>query len=425
LIEVVHVAPDSSASRLGIKRGDRLLSINGREIRDVIDYQFLVADERLSLSIEPKGLPRKNLIVTKDPDDTLGIECEPPVVRRCRNKCIFCFVDQTPPGCRKSLYVKDDDYRASFLHGNYITLGNLSEDDWSRIFSQRLSPLYVSVHATDRTLRSRILNNKRAPHILSQLRRLAQGGIRIHAQIVLCPGVNDGPHLLKTVHDLAGLFPSVSSVAVVPVGLTAHRAGLYPLRTFTRKEARAAVEALEETARTFLKTFGTRLVFASDEFYITAGMAVPGASWYEDFPQLENGVGMVAQFLREAARTRLPLRVPPKQVSLVTGESFAPILGKLVRRLKAVTGLSPRLITAQNRFFGAPVSVAGLLTGQDILSAAKGKRLGSMLVIPSATLREDEDVFLDGMDRPLLERTLGVRVVSAGGFRDLIDIIRR
>ena len=227
-------------------------------------------------------------------DDSLGLVFASLRITRCRNKCIFCFVDQMPPGCRKTLYVKDDDYRASFLYGNFITLGALSESDWERIFRLRLSPLYISVHTTDPALRAVMLRNKRSVDIMEGLRRLAAGGIKIHAQIVLCPGINDGDHLKRTITDLAGLFPAVSSVAAVPVGLTTHRKGLFPLRTFTRGEARSVLELIGRFEEGFKRRFGTRFVFASDEFYIKADAQIPPPSFYEDFPQIENGVGMVS-----------------------------------------------------------------------------------------------------------------------------------
>ncbi len=424
MLEIKNILPGSTASGLGLKPGDVLDSINKKEVRDVIDYYFLIADERVRITLHTNKGVSRTITLDKDPDDTLGLEFLPFPITRCKNRCIFCFVDQMPPRCRKSLYVKDDDYRASFLYGNYITLGALSEVDWARIFSRRLTPLYISVHTTDPALRSFMLRNKKAPDILESLKRLAAGGIRMHTQIVLCPGINDGAHLQKTVEDLSGLFPAVTSIAVVPVGLTAFRKGLFPLRTFTTGEARAVIDDITRIGKRFKKQFGTRLVFVSDEFYIKAGMPVPPVSFYEDLPQVENGVGMVAEFLREVKRTRLPKRVAPVKATVVTGASFNWILKGALERVKKVEGARISLVTVRNRFFGPSVTVAGLLTGRDILQALRGKRLGDLVLIPANALKEDEDVFLDNMTLEQLERALGVRIVPVEGFREMIGLLR-
>jgi putative radical SAM enzyme (TIGR03279 family) len=420
LLEIMNVLPGSTAAQLGLQAGDSIVSINGEEIHDAIDFQFFAADERLCLVVQKRDGRTKRLTVGKEPDDNLGLDLSPLRIKRCRNKCIFCFVDQMPAGCRKSLYIKDDDFRASFLYGNYITLGALSESDWTRIFRQRLSPLYISVHATERDLRAFILNNKKSPDIMSSLKRLAAGGIRMHTQIVLSPGINDGPHLLKTVEDLAGLFPAVSSIAVVPVGLTAFRKGLFPLKPFTKREARIVIEDIKSLGARYKKQFGMRLVFASDEFYVKAGEPVPPASFYEDFPQRENGVGMVAEFLREVSRTRLPSKLAPVRVTLVTGVSFSGILRKIAGRLNKIEGVSLQQITVRNRFFGPSVTVAGLLTGGDILQALRGKKLGDMVLIPENALKDEDDVFLDGMHLDQLKEMLMVDIHRAGTFNEVL-----
>lgn len=425
MLEIVHVLPGSSASRLGLAAGDVAVSINGLEVNDVIDFQFFSAEERIVLKVLKNGRDLKTVKISKDPDDTLGLIFAPLSIKQCRNNCIFCFVDQMPPGCRKTLYVKDDDFRASFLYGNFITLSALSTTDWERIFTQRLSPLYISVHAADPSLRSSVLRNKNAPDIMKSLKRLADGGIRMHTQIVLCPGINDGEHLIKTVDELARLYPSVASIAVVPVGLTAFRKSRYPLRPFTRQEARNVVSVLKSFASEFKRQFGTSLVFASDEFYIKAKEAVPPASFYEDFPQIENGVGMVATFMREVAKTRLPARTRPFSATLVTGVSFREVLAGVLTRLQKVSGLKLRQITVKNRFFGPSVTVTGLLPGGDLLHALKGKRLGDLVLIPSNMLKEDEDVFLDGMRLDQLQEALHVEVRKVDGFRDMIRLFRK
>jgi putative radical SAM enzyme (TIGR03279 family) len=424
LLEIINVLPGSTASRLGLKPGDAVVSINGEEIHDVIDFSFFAADEQLSLAVQNKSGSIKKLKVNKEPDDNLGLEFAPFRIKRCRNKCLFCFVDQMPPGCRKTLYVKDDDFRASFLHGNFITLGALSESDWEKIFRLRLSPLYVSVHTTDAGLRASVLRNTKAPDILESLKRLASGGIKMHTQVVLCPEVNDEEHLKRTIIDLGGLFPAVCSIAVVPVGITKFREGLFPLRTFSRQEARAVLKLIEPFARGFKKRFGTRLVFASDEFYIKANEHFPPSLSYEDFPQIENGVGLVATFLGEVSRTRLPATIPPVKATVVTGVSFSKILSNVLKRVRGIKGTAVKQVTVKNRFFGPSVTVAGLLTGGDILHALKGKRLGDMVLIPSSALKEDVDVFLDDMSVEELERHLKTKVSRVDGFKDLVAVLR-
>jgi putative radical SAM enzyme (TIGR03279 family) len=423
LIEIEAVLPGSVAARRGIGPGDRLVSINGHDVRDSIDCQYLAAEERLSLIIEKRNGTRNRIRIVKGPDDTLGLVFPPLAIRRCRNKCIFCFVDQMPPACRKSLYIKDDDYRASFLFGNYITLGNLREDDWDRIFTQRLSPLYISVHATEHDLRRRILNNRQAPDIMAGLRRLAGGGIRMHTQIVLCPGINDGHHLERTVDDLASLFPAVQSIAAVPVGLTAHRGGLVHLRTYRRNEAREIIALLNARGVRFRRRLGTRLVFASDEFFIKAALPFPPLSYYEDFPQIENGVGMVADFLRDAGRTRLPARMSPVRATVITGVSFAPVLAAALRRLSALRGVSLRVLPVKSDFFGPTVTVSGLLAGQDILRAIRGKRLGDVLMLPANALKEDTGLFIDDLTLSDVEKAAGVPVRPVLRFSDALDVL--
>lgn len=424
MLEITRVQPGSTAARYGLKSGDRLISVNGWEVHDSIDFLFHASEERLSLVITSKQGVSRTLRVVKDPDDTLGVEFPPLTIRRCRNKCIFCFVDQLPPGCRGSLYVKDDDYRASFLYGNYITLGNLREDDWERIFTQRLSPLYVSVHATEPGLRASLMRNKNAPDIMASMKRLAAGGIRMHTQIVLTPGINDGRHLLKTIDDIAGLFPAVLSIAVVPVGITGHRKGLFPLRPFKPREALQVVKTIHSIAGRFKRQLGTRLVYPSDEFHIKARLPFPPLSSYEDLPQIENGVGMVASFLHEARRTRIPKRVRPITMTAVTGVSFSPILRAALKRLKRSAGVSVRVVTARNTLFGPPVTVSGLLSGRDILTAVQGKRLGSLLLIPSNTLNENEGIFLDNMKITDIEAVAGVPVRTVSTFGDVVDLIK-
>lgn len=424
MLEIVHILPGGTAEGLGLKAGDVLDSVNGKEVHDVIDFRFLAADEQIILSFHTKDGTARKIIIEKDPDDSLGLVFPPFRITRCHNRCIFCFVDQMPSGCRKSLNIKDDDFRASFLHGNYITLGALSGKDWDRIFQERLSPLYISVHTTDHSLRTFMLGNKKAPDILASMKRLAAGGIKMHTQIVLCPGINDGDHLQRTLDDLSGLFPSVASIAVVPVGLTSFRKKLFPLRPFTRSEALAVIDLVARLGSRFKRHLGTRLVFTSDEFFIKAGKPFPPLSFYEDLPQKENGVGMVSEFLRDVSRARIPKKMASMQVTLVTGVSFGNILKHSLERLKTIEGPRIRLVIAENGFFGPSVTVAGLLTGQDILRALKGKRLGDLVVVPSGALKEDEDLFLDNMSLGQLEQALSVKVRKTDTFSELVAVLR-
>ena len=424
MLEIARVLPGSLGLKIGLEPGDRIVSVNNHEIHDVIDFKYFSSDERIALVARKASGRLLRSVVTKMPDDDLGLEFVPFRIKKCRNNCLFCFVDQMPKGCRQSLSIKDDDFRASFLHGNYITLGNLTEQDWERIFNQRLSPLYISVHATDTALRASLLRNRRAPDIMTALRRLAAGGIKMHTQIVLCPGINDGAHLVKTIEDLSGLYPAVSSIAAVPVGLTSHRKKLFPLKPYTPRQARAVLEIIKPLAKNYKRRFGTRLVFASDEFYIKAKEPIPPVSFYEDFPQIENGVGMTAEFIRDAARTRLPAKIRPVAATVVTGVSFSRKLRGIVKRFDDVNGAVVKLVTVKNRFFGPLVTVAGLLTGRDVLHALKGRKLGSMLMIPSDALKEDEGLFLDGMSLDQVERALKVKVVPVGSFKDMVAALR-
>ena len=424
MVEISGILPGSTAAGLGLQAGDIIVSINNQDVDDVIDFRFLFADEHVLLHVRRQSGEAEAHSICKDPDDNLGIECSSFRMKRCKNRCIFCFVDQMRKGCRKSLYLKDEDYRASFLFGNYITLGALSGPEWERIFRRRLTPLYISVHSTDPALRSFLLGNKKAPDIMESMKRLAAGGIRMHTQIVLCPEINDGPHLLKTVEDLSGLFPAVASVAVVPVGLTAFRKGLFPLREFTRQESRAVLKNITLFNTRFKKQLGTRLVYPSDEFYIKAGEPIPRASFYEDFPQIENGVGMVADFLCEVARTKLPRRLTPVKTTVVTGVSFGKILGDVLKRLREVQGAAITRVTVPNRFFGPSVTVTGLLTGGDIIRALRRRQLGKLLMVPADALKEDDNIFLDGMSLDQLSQRLSIKTVKVESFRHMITLLR-
>lgn len=414
-VRVAKVRRGGLAAEAGLVSGDLLVAINGTPLRDLIDFHLLAGEERLQIDLR-RGDAENTVTLERRWGKALGLELAPPApgeISTCSNKCIFCFIHQLPRGMRRSLYVKDDDYRLSFLHGNYITLTDLEEPEIERILAQRLSPLYISVHATDPDLRRLLLGDPRTLRgdLLDRMARLARAGIRMHAQIVVCPGINDGPHLERTVRDLARLHPGVATVAVVPVGLTRFRDRLPALRTLTPDEARALLLAIHGWQAASLRERGTRLVFAADELYLLAGAPIPPARAYEGYPVLEDGIGLVRRFEEGFRRIlrRLPRRVEPRAVSVVTGELFAPVLAGLLGEAR-VQGLTLQLCPVPNAFFGGSISVAGLLTGQDIVQALAGRRLGDLLLVPGAALKEGEGVFLDDMTPADLEAHLGLPV---------------
>jgi putative radical SAM enzyme (TIGR03279 family) len=412
-VVVAAVRPRTPAAAAGLRAGDRVLAINGHALRDAIDFQFHGGDERLALSVEREG-SRHALRLVRRAGSELGVELEAPraaEIATCANKCVFCFIHQLPKGMRKSLYVKDDDFRLSFLHGNYITLTDLDEAELERIVEQRLSPLYVSVHATDPRLRWELLGRPRvAAEILPRLERLAKAGIRMHAQIVLCPGLNDGAHLERTVSELAPLYPHVATTAIVPVGLTRHRERLPALRTLTDDEARELTARVATWQSQFLERLGSRFVFLGDEVYLQAGVPLPSAAAYEGFAVAEDGIGLVRRFedgVERALRRRRPASAP-RAVTLISGALYAPRLAGLVA---AMAGVTPRVVAVPNHFFGGSVSVAGLLTGQDIARhLATLPDLGEAIVVPAVALRDRDGVFLDDMTPSDLAAAVGVPV---------------
>ena len=420
-VVVARVAARGAAERAGLRAGDRILAINGEPLRDVIDFHFHAGEERLRLGVEREGRAHTLHLVRRPAG--LGLELEPPrpaEIATCANKCVFCFIHQLPKGMRKSLYVKDDDFRLSFLHGNYITLTDLEEAELERIEAQRLSPLYVSVHATDPDLRHALLGQPRVRReLLPVMERLAKAGIAMHAQIVLCPGRNDGAQLERTVHELARLHPAVPTVAVVPVGLTRHRERLPDLRAVTLEEAAVLVRTIEEWQGAFQVSLGTRFVWAADELYLKSGLPLPPARAYEGFAVAEDGIGLVRRFedafARAIARPPAPLG-RPRRVTVVTGQMFAPRMRALLDRVR-VDGLTVSLAPIANDFFGRGIGVAGLLTGRDIqiqlAQAACGTgELGDEVLLPAVTLRDGAGVFLDDLTPADLAGALGVPVTA-------------
>ncbi|MDI6871293.1 MAG: DUF512 domain-containing protein [Bacillota bacterium] len=424
---VTAVARGSLGEALGLAPGDRIITVNGRPLADLIDYLQEIDGEEVLLEVERAGGERVEFEVEKDPAEGLGVEFAQAVfdgVRRCHNRCVFCFVDQLPPGLRPSLYLKDDDYRLSFCQGNYITLTNLSEADVDRILRLRLSPLYVSVHATDPAVRRALLRHPRAGReSLDLLHRLVNGGIQVHAQLVLCPGWNDGEVLARTLEEL-GRLEGIRSIAAVPVGVSRFRRDPVPLRSYRPEEARAVIAAVQRWQARFFARRGTRLVFLADEFYLRAGEPLPPASAYEDFAQLEDGVGMVRKFWEEAEEA-LPAagRCDGEGVHVVTGVAGAKVIHPLLQGLQRRGRARPaRLLVVPNRFFGAgEVTVTGLLTGADIAFAVQAaRRRGEevrRLLVADAVFRSGKGVTLDDQTPEELSGRCGaaVEVVPADG----------
>lgn len=413
MLAITAVQPDSVGAELELESGDQLLAINGKPVRDLLDYHLYVADENVLLEVRKADGTLWDLELEKDAEDHLGLEFEHPQPNQCGNNCVFCFVHQLPRGMRKSLYIKDEDFRFSFMYGAYVTLTNIGEKEIERILEQHLSPLYVSVHATDEAIRRQLIGRENILPILPLLQRLVAGGIQIHTQIVLCPEINDGACLERTIDDLTALRPGLLSLAIVPVGLTGHRRRLPQLRPFTQAEAAAVVEMLHQRQQCYLGETGSRFIFAADELYLQAKVEFPELDEYEELPQLENGVGLIPLFRGEAEAVLEeagPLSLGP--VSLITGVSAFAELEKFLQQLSEKTSVPMELHGIHNDFFGGQVTVTGLLTGTDILAQLQGRDLGEALLVPDVVLREGEDVFLDDMTLEQLQQGLGLPVIK-------------
>lgn len=416
---VEFVEPKSIADEIGIEPGDRLVSINGVEVNDIIEYRFLIADELIEVMIEKYNGEKWEIEIEKEYDEDLGILFYNQLLgcaHHCKNKCVFCFVDQLPPGMRKTLYFKDDDSRLSFLQGNFVTLTNVDEAEIERIIRYRISPINVSVHATDPELRVRMLKNPKAANLLPLMKRFADAGIEMSCQIVLIPGMNDGEALDQTLHDLAALYPAVHSVAIVPIGLTKHRDGLEPLEGFTTEAARRFLDQLEPYQARFQERFGTKFVFAGDEFYLLGNRVVPEVSHYEDFDLLENGVGMVAKFVQEfedAAKAYVSSEEKKaRSYVLATGTLMEATMRRISERLMAVKPhVSIDVIGVENKFFGTTITVSGLLTAQDIIEQTKEHLEGKVLLLPENILKSGEAVFLDDMSLEDLKARLNTDII--------------
>lgn len=412
-MRIQHVEPNSLAEQAGLKPGDHLMTINGARVRDSLDYQYWSCDSALMLDVLRPGGKRERVPIEKDPDEDLGLTLIEPPYQACANKCVFCFIHQLPKGLRKSLYFQDEDVRLSFLFGNYVTLAFASDAYIERIIVQRLSPIYVSVHTTDPTLRRMMLGAEKAKDILPIIQRLADGGITIETQVVLCPEMNDGPALRRTVDDLAAFYPAVESISIVPVGLTDHRQGLYPLKPVTVEYARRMIALVEAWQAELRARFGKTLVYLSDEWYLMSGTPLPSLAAYDDCPQIENGVGMVRRFMGDMKRQmrRLPDALPERRrLTLVTAVLAQDVIRDcLVAPLKRVANLDVQLVVVENDFFGHGITVSGLLVGQDIIRALKGRDVGDMVYLPPSCVNDD-GLFLDNLTLEQVSAAVGVPV---------------
>lgn len=407
-VKIEYIHPKTPAQKAGLKEGDIILSINRHSVKDALDLMFYGEEDFLKIIVERDG--KKISFNIKKKTKPLGIEVEPFRIKRCINKCLFCFVEQLPKGLRKSLYVKDEDYRASFLYGNYITLTNLTQKDYERIKKMRLSPLYISVHATDPKIRNTLLGNFDATPIMIELKKLARIKIRMHTQIVLCPGFNDGEILEKSILDLYKLYPYVSSVAIVPVGLTKyHKNALTPVTKHTAEEV---IKTVEKFQRRFRKKHGVSFVYLADEFYIKAEKTFPDLNNYDDLPQIENGVGMVPLFMHKAVKLTIPSMKLKKRFVTFTGTSFYPYLFDFIEKLKK-KNIPIDVYPLKNNLFGETITVTGLLTGEDIIKGlASYIETGDILLIPDVTMKDSEDMFIDNLTISDIEKILQIKAIK-------------
>ena len=427
---ITGIVPGSIADELGVGAGDRLLSINGQEIEDIFDYQFYSEDEELLLLIEKPDGEQWELEIEKDADEQIGLEFDSGLMdeyRSCRNKCIFCFIDQMPEGMRDTLYFKDDDSRLSFLQGNYVTLTNMSDHDIERIIRYRLEPINISFQATNPELRCRMLNNRFAGDALRKVDRLFAGGIEMNGQIVLCKGINDGAELERSIRDLTRYLPLLKSVSVVPVGLTRFREGLCPLEPFTKEDARQVLEMIHRWQKEIFDRYGLHFIHAGDEWYLLAGEEIPEEERYDGYLQLENGVGMLRLLFNEfrEAFDRAEGDHEKRFLSIATGQLAYPYIRRMAEKLQEkYPATEIRVYAVRNDFFGERITVSGLVTAQDMIAQLKDKELGDRLLIPCNMLKADEDVFLDDYTVGQVADALQVpAVIVKSSGQDFVDAV--
>ncbi len=428
---ITAVLPGSIAAEVGFEPGDQLVAINGSRPRDLIDYQFLCAEQVLELEVLDTAGKAHQVEIEKDDDEDLGLEFDSALfdgLIQCNNRCPFCFIDQQPPGKRQSLYLKDDDYRLSFLYGSYLTLTNLPPREWERIEQLRLSPLYVSIHATEPEVRIRLLKNPRAGQILSQLEWLQARRLQIHAQVVVCPGINDGVHLERTLLDLAsfhhGEVPTVASVAVVPVGLTRFRPTAGELTPVNREKAMEVVRQVQALQDMFRQQMQSTFAWLADEWFLIAGAELPPESHYEDYPQIDNGVGSIRCFLEQfqhAALSLPPQLCHPRKFTWVVGNAVEKAFEPIVQRLNQVEGLEVNMVALCSDYWGQTITVTGLLTGQDLLQKLQDKSLGCAILLPAIMLKHGDNCFLDDMTVEELARRINTPIFPVRGVEELIE----
>ncbi|MBQ8504300.1 MAG: DUF512 domain-containing protein [Clostridia bacterium] len=428
-VEIKSVKKWSQLFFKGVKSGDKLLSINENEINDFLDYQFYLKDEKVILEIEHDG-KIKRIKLHKKAEDDIGLEFETYLMdnqKRCHNKCIFCFIDQNPKGMRETIYFKDDDSRLSFLFGNYITLTNLTDKDIDRIIKMHISPVNISVHTMNKELRVKMMHNKRAGECLDMVKRLADAGIELNTQLVLCPGINDGKELLFSLTELGKLYPAVQSIAAVPVGITKHREGLFDMPGYNKETAADVIDIISRFGDEFKEKHGTRLAYAADEFYLKAEREIPDADYYEGYPQIENGVGMwtslrdeVDGFLKDID----PQAEVDRKLSIATGVAAYPLIKGIADELmKVYPKLKVNVYEIKNDFFGHTITVAGLITAQDLINQLRDKQLHGLLLIPEVMLMSDGSLFLDNYSLDDVEKALDVSIDTVAS--DGVDLVNK
>lgn len=419
-VKISEIIKGSIAEKKKIGAGDTLISINGNEINDVLDYRFYINDTKLLLSLKTADGKSRLAVIHKNEFEDIGLEFETYLMdkqRSCKNKCIFCFIDQLPKGLRKSLYFKDDDSRLSFLFGNYITLTNLTDAEAERIIKMHISPVNISVQTMNPDLRIKMMANPKAGDSLKYLRRFAEAELAINTQLVLCPGINDGKELERSLSELGALYPSVQSIAAVPVGLSDHREGLYHIEPYTKETAREVIGIIDRFNEKFKEKHGGIIAYAADEFYLKAELPMPDADYYNGFPQLENGVGMWALLKSEfnEALEECKIKSLIRKATIVTGKAAYPLISSLAEKASdKIRGLEINVVAAENKMLGKMITVSGLLCGKDIVSALEGKELGDELIIPPNCLRSEGDMFLDDMTVDELSDILKIKVTQNG-----------
>ena len=429
MVKIKSVKENSISAEIGLEAGDEILSINDKKINDYIDYQFETSEPFFTIKIKKNNGVIKKYEVEREYNEILGINLDGIIydgLKKCNNNCIFCFVKQQPSNLRNSLLLKDDDYRFSFLKGSFITLTNLTDKDWQKIISKRLSPLYISVHTTNPDLRKKMMKNPDAANILDDLQRLKENNISFHAQLVLCPGLNDGDELRNTLNDLEKYYPNLLSLGVVPVGLTKYRDNLEDLRSYTHKEALNVLNIINNFQKKFKQKYNENFVYASDEFYLLAGEKIPEYDKYNGFPQIENGIGLTRLLLNELKNidNQLPDKLQEsKNFTLITSELSEKLMLKVVNRFNKIKGLNIDLLVVKNKFFGESVTVTGLLTGQDIYNSIIENNTAKNIIIPGITLNDD-NLFLDNMSFKKLKNKLNNKnLYVCDNLKEIMEVL--